>query len=129
MQRFLLFIVLLTVCIFGYAQKTRYDSIRKELQQDSIEYEQQKRDAERIKQQADSMLNKEFGHANKITPSLDSEEVVKKMKAIVAQELQKKQQEEKKNYYIFVGAFGVLVLSVILLFKRKQFSAEDSNKP
>jgi len=122
MQRSFFFFVLLIFCMLCNAQKSRYDSIRKELQEDSIEYEQQKKDADYIKHQADSMLNKELGHIDRITPSLDSEAIVQKMKAIAAQELQKRQQKEKRNYYIFVGVFGVLVLSVIVLFKRKQFS-------
>ena len=129
MQRSILFAVLLTACMLSHAQKNRYDSIRKELQQDSIEYEQEKKNAERIKQQADSMLNKELGHTERITPTLDSEAIVKKMKVIAAQKLLERQQEEKRNYYIFVGVFAVLVLTVIVLFKRKQFSQQDNKKP
>jgi hypothetical protein len=81
---------LLVIGIFSYAQKSHYDSIKKVLQEDRLEYEQDKKNADRIKQEADSMLNKELGHIERITPAEDTAAIKKKMRAIAALELQKR---------------------------------------
>jgi len=129
MQRGIFISFLLVIGIFSYAQKSHYDSIKKVLQEDSLEYEQDKKNADRIKQEADSMLNKELGHIERITPAEDTAAIKKKMRAIAALELQKRVDEERKNYYLFVGMFAVLVIAVIWLFKRKQFAEADKKKP
>src|SRR6476620_699395 len=99
MQRGIFISFLLVIGIFSYAQKSHYDSIQKVLQQDSLEYEQDKKNADRIKQQADSMLNKELGHIERITPAEDTATKKKKMREISAMELKKRADEEQKNYY------------------------------
>ena len=99
------------------------------MQEDSLEYEQDKKNADRIKQEADSMLNKELGHIERITPAEDTAAIKKKMRSIAALELQKRVDEERRNYYLFVGMFAVLVIAVIWLFKRKQFAEADKKKP
>lgn len=129
MQKMIFIVVFFVSGIFSYAQKSHYDSIQKVLQQDSLEYEQDKKNADRIKQQADSMLNKELGHIERITPAEDTAAIKKKMREIAAMELKKRADEEQKNYYLFVGVFAVLVIAVIWLFKRKQFAEADKKKP
>jgi len=129
MQRGIFISFLLVIGIFSYAQKSHYDSIKKVLQEDSLEYEQDKKNADRIKQEADSMLNKGLGHIERITPAEDTAAIKKKMRAIAALELQKRVDEERRNYYLFVGMFAVLVIAVIWLFKRKQFAEADKKKP
>ena len=129
MQRGIFISFLLVIGIFSYAQKSHYDSIKKVLQEDSLEYEQDKKNADRIKQEADSMLNKELGHIERITPAEDTAAIKKKMRSIAALELQKRVDEERRNYYLFVGMFAVLVIAVIWLFKRKQFAEADKKKP
>ena len=129
MQRGIFISFLLVIGIFSYAQKSHYDSIKKVLEQDSLEYEQDKKNADRIKQEADSMLNKELGHIERITPAEDTAAIKKKMRSIAALELQKRVDEERRNYYLFVGMFAVLVIAVIWLFKRKQFAEADKKKP
>lgn len=128
MQRISLFILFVAISLSGNAQKNKYDSIKKVLQQDSIEYEQYKRNAEQVKQQTDSMMRQELGHVETITP-VDTAEVRKKMRQIAEQEFQRREAEEKKNYYIYVGVFAFLTIAVIWLFKRKQFSEANRKKP
>ena len=129
MQRGIFISFLLVISIFSYAQKSHYDSIQKILRQDSLEYEQDKKNADRVKQQADSMLNKELGHIERITPAEDTAAIKKKMREIAAMELQKREEEETRNYYLFVGMFAVLAIAVIWLFKRKQFADADKKEP
>lgn len=128
MRLSLLFTALLVVCICAQAQKGRYDSIREVMRQDSIEYEQQLRDADRIKQETDSILRNDLGHVERITPQ-DSATVAKNVRAIAAQELQKQAEEEKRKYYLFVGVFLFFVIMVIVMFKRKQFAGADDKNP
>lgn len=129
MRSMMIFIILLMTFIFTQAQKGRYDSIRNIMQQDSIEYEQQLRDADRIRNQTDSMLKRDLGHIERITPGPDSATIIKNLHALAAQELQKQREEETKKYYLFVGALVFLLITVILLFKRKQLQGGVSKKP
>lgn len=124
-----LFLLVVASCFFAHAQKSRYDSIRKIMKQDSIEYEQQLRDADRIKNQTDSLLKKDLGHIERITPGPDSATIIKNLRALATAELQKQQQEENKRYYLFVGALLFLLITVIVIFKRKQLQGGDSKKP
>lgn len=129
MRSMVIFIILLMAFTFMHAQKSRYDSIRKIMQQDSIEYEQQLRDADRIRNQTDSMLKRDLGHIERITPGPDSATIIKNLHALAAQALQKQREEETKRYYLFVGALVFLLITVILLFKRKQLQGGVSKKP
>ena len=128
-MRLIFIVALLFTSLFSLAQKNKYDSIQKVLQQDSIEYEQDKKNADRVKQEADSMLNKELGHIERITPAEDTAAIKKKLREVAAMEFKKREEEEKRNYYLFVGMFAVLVIAVIWLFKRKQFAEADKKKP
>lgn len=129
MRSVIVFFLITMSCFFSHAQKSMYDSIRKIIQQDSIEYEQQLRDADRIKNQTDSLLKKDLGHIERITPGPDSATVIKNLRALAAAELQKQQEEENKKYYLFVGALLFLLIAVIVIFKRKQLQPGDSKKP
>lgn len=128
MFRIILIATLVLTVTFCFGQKSRYDSIKKVLQQDSLEYEQDKKNAERIKNQADSMMRQELGAVETITP-VDTAAMRRKLHQIAEQELQKREEEAKKNYYLYVGAFAILVIAVIILFKRKQFAEADKKKP
>ncbi|CAN5682944.1 hypothetical protein BH10BAC2_BH10BAC2_03490 [soil metagenome] len=128
MRLVILFLLVVTSCFFVHAQKSRYDSIRKIIQQDSIEYEQQLRDADRIKNQTDSLLKKDLGHIERITPGSDSATIIKNLRALAAAELQKQQEEENKRYYLFVGALIFFLIAVIMIFKRKQLQGGDNKK-
>jgi hypothetical protein len=129
MRVIILFLLVITPCFFAHAQKSRYDSIRKIMQQDSIEYEQQLRDADRIKNQTDSLLKRDLGHIERITPGPDSATIIKNLRALAMMELQKQQEEENKRFYLFVGALLFLLITVIMIFKRKQLQGGDNKKP
>ncbi len=122
-------VVFIVLCLFAGAQKSKYDSIRKIIQQDSIEYEQQLRDADRIKNQTDSLLERDLGHIERITPGPDSVTVINNLRALATQELQKQQEEETRKYYFFVGSLVFFLLAVIFVFKRKQLRGGDDLKP
>jgi hypothetical protein len=126
MRSVIIFIVVIPVWFFAPAQKSHYDSIRKILQEDSIEYEQQLKDADRIKNQTDSLLKKDLGHIERITPGPDSATIIRNLRAIAAAELQKQQEEENKRFYLFVAALLFLLITVIMIFKRKQLQGGDN---
>ena len=128
MRTAIIFIMFLPIGIFSHAQKSHYDSISRILQQDSIEYEQQLKDANRIKQQTDSILKKELGYVEPITPGPDSATVLKNLRALAVQELQKQQEEENKKYYLFTGALFTLMIVVIIAYKSKQLKREGDKK-
>ena len=94
------------------------------LQQDSIEYEQELKDADKIKKQTDSLLQKELGHIEKITPGPDSTTIRRNLRALAEQEIQKQNEAASRQYYLFVTAFAVLLIVAIIIFKRNQFTKE-----
>lgn len=95
------------------------------LQQDSIEYERELKDADRIKKQTDSVLQKDLGHIERITPSPDSATIRENLRALAVREIQKQNEEANRQYYFFVIAFAVLLIVVIILFKRNQFDKAE----
>ncbi|MEP6846270.1 MAG: hypothetical protein ABI861_09715 [Panacibacter sp.] len=116
-------IILLQFSLLSFSalpQKGHYDSIREMLRKDSIEYQEQLRDADRIKVETDSLLKRELGITNKATAGSDST-VIKNLRTLAIQELKKKAAEENKRYYLLIGSGMLLLIIFILLFKRKQF--------
>ncbi|QEC68353.1 hypothetical protein FRZ67_13970 [Panacibacter ginsenosidivorans] len=126
MRNLTIILFFLSGTTFCYAQKSHYDSIKRILQQDSIEYEQELKDADKVKKQTDSILQKELGHMERITPGPDSATLAKNIRAIAEQEIQKQNETASKQYYLFVTAFAVLLIVAIILFKRNQFTKEDT---
>jgi len=129
MRLTILLITLLLAVFWSFAQKSRYDSIREMMRQDSIEYQRQLRDADRIKNQTDSMLRNDLGNVDRIAPGPDSATILKNLRALAAQELQKQIEAENKKYYLFAGAFAVLLIAVIVIFKRRQLTQDNGKKP
>ena len=74
------------------------------------------------------MMRQELGAVETITP-VDTAAMRRKLHQIAEQELQKREEEAKENYYLYVGAFAILVIAVIILFKRKQFAEADKKQP
>jgi hypothetical protein len=129
MRLTIILITLLLAVFWGNAQKSRYDSFREIMRRDSIEYEQQLRDADRIKNQTDSMLKNDLGNIERITPGPDSAVLLENLRLLAAQELERQRAEETKKYYFIAGAFAVLLIAVIVVFKRKQLAQGDGKKP
>jgi hypothetical protein len=129
MRLAIILITLLLAVFWGNAQKSRYDSIREIMRRDSIEYEQQLRDADRIKNQTDSMLKNDLGNVERITPGPDSAVSQENLRMLALRELERQRAEETKKYYFIAGAFAVLLIAVIVVFKRKQFTQGDGKKP
>jgi hypothetical protein len=129
MRLAIILITLLLAVFWGNAQKSRYDSIREIMRRDSIEYEQQLRDADRIKNQTDSMLKNDLGNVERITPGPDSAVSLENLRMLALRELERQRAEETKKYYFIAGAFAVLLIAVIVVFKRKQFTQGDGKKP
>jgi hypothetical protein len=124
MRKFAITIFFLLSSFFNHAQKSHYDSIKRMLQQDSIEYEQELKDAEKIKKQTDSILQKDLGHIERITPGPDSAAIRRNLRALAEQEIQKQNEAASRQYYLFVTAFAVLLIAAIIIFKRNQFTKE-----
>ena len=103
--------------------------MRKVLQQDSIEYEQQLKDADRIKRETDSILKENIGNTERIGPAPDSAEVIKGLRDVAERELQKQVTESEDRYYLIAGAFGLLLIIGIIIAKRSQFSNMRNKKP
>lgn len=122
-------IFILLLPILSAAQKMNYDSMRKVLQQDSIEYEQQLKDADRIKRETDSILKENIGNTERIGPAPDSAEVIKGLRDVAERELQKQVTESEDRYYLIAGAFGLLLIIGIIIAKRSQFSNMRNKKP
>lgn len=122
-------IFILLLPILSAAQKMNYDSMHKVLQQDSIEYEQQLKDADRIKREIDSILKENIGNTERIGPAPDSAEVIKGLRDIAERELQKQVTESEDRYYLIAGAFGLLLIIGIIIAKRSQFSNMRNKKP
>ena len=117
-------ILFLLSSFFSYTQKSHYDSIKRMLQQDSIEYERELKDVAKIKKQTDSIMQKELGHIERITPGPDSATIRRNLRALAEQEIQKQNEEASRQYYLFVTAFAVLLIAAIIIFKRNQFTKE-----
>ena len=129
MRLTIILITLLLTIFWGTAQKSRYDSIREIMRRDSIEYEQQLRDADRIKNQTDSMLKNDLGNIERFTPGPDSAVLLENLRMLALRELERQRAEETKKYYFIAGAFAVLLIAVIVVFKRKQLTQGDGKKP
>jgi len=125
MQRFVIIpaICLLTCAAFG--QRPNYDSIRKILQQDSIEYEQQIKEAGRLKSQTDSIIEKQLGHVPDIAPDPkeDSIRLSKKVQALLLAQ-QMAIEKEKREYYLFGGTVLFIFIVVLVAVKRRQLKED-----
>lgn len=128
-MRLILTTLVLCIAFGAAAQQINYDSIREVLKQDSIEYQQQLKDADRVRRETDSILKNDIGNTHRIGPAPDSAEVIKGLRELAEKELQKQRTEAENRYYIVAGTFAALLILVLIIFKRRQFNTMHNKKP
>ncbi|CAN5150682.1 hypothetical protein BH11BAC6_BH11BAC6_09710 [soil metagenome] len=125
MQYIIVLIFGLMMSISLYAQPSHYDSIKALMQQDSIDYENQLKDADRIKHQADSIIETDLGHVPSITPISDSISLSIKVQALLLQR-QQEAAAERRQYYLFGGAV-IFILAVVVIAAKKGRRTDEAD--
>ena len=128
-MRLLLIFFILFPAWHAAAQQVNYDSMREVLRQDSIEYQQQLKDANRIRRETDSILKNDIGNTHRIGPAPDSAEVIKGLRELALRELQQQQAGAEKRFYLIAGSFAVLLVLLLIVFKRRQLGTQHNKKP
>ena len=128
-MRLILTTLVLCIAFAAAAQQINYDSIREVLKQDSIEYQQQLKDADRVRRETDSILKNDIGNTHRIGPAPDSAEVIKGLRELAQKELQKQRTEAENRYYVVAGTFAALLILVLIIYKRRQFNTMHNKKP